>query len=184
VFEGFAGGGINDGVGSIECDIDVGNLCGKAGHVMLDDDVGLIVTAAGMMGMMGWEALASFSAVGATCTGTSLRPSCAGNTGVDGDGDPQEGRSAGGLFLCFCCTATALPWVDGGGNICDDGGYAAGDRGGPSEALWCWSAWWSDSGGECRHWDRGWHRWLDSCGSWHCGVIWRHPRKWCGACGR
>jgi hypothetical protein len=69
VFEGFDGRGINDDVGSVECDGDVGNFCGEAGHVMLDDDVGLIVTAAGVMS---WEALASFSAVGATCVGMSL----------------------------------------------------------------------------------------------------------------
>jgi hypothetical protein len=31
---------------------------------MLDDYVGLIVTALGVMGMLGWEALALFSAVG------------------------------------------------------------------------------------------------------------------------
>jgi hypothetical protein len=28
MFEGFAGGGINDGVGSVEFGIDIGNLCG------------------------------------------------------------------------------------------------------------------------------------------------------------
>jgi hypothetical protein len=72
VFEGFAGGGINDGVGSVECNSDVGNLCGEAGDVMLDDDVGMNVTASGMMGLMGWEALATFSAVGATRAGASL----------------------------------------------------------------------------------------------------------------
>jgi hypothetical protein len=50
-------------VWSVECDSDVGNLCGDAGHVMFADDVGLIVTAAGVMGMMGWKALATLSAV-------------------------------------------------------------------------------------------------------------------------
>jgi hypothetical protein len=67
VFDGFAGGGINDGVGSVECGSDVVNVCGEAGHVVLDDYVGLIVTAPGMMGMLGmlgWEVLALFSAVG------------------------------------------------------------------------------------------------------------------------
>jgi hypothetical protein len=58
-----ASGGINDGVGSVECGIHVGYLCCEAGHVVLDEYVGLIVTASGMMGMMGWEALALFSAV-------------------------------------------------------------------------------------------------------------------------
>jgi hypothetical protein len=72
------GGGINDGVDSVECNGDVGYLCGKAGHVMFDDDVGLIVTVASVMGMMGLEALATFSAVGAICAGTSLQPSCGG----------------------------------------------------------------------------------------------------------
>jgi hypothetical protein len=48
---------------------------------MLDDDVGLIVNAAGVMGMMGSEALASFSAVGATCVVTSLRPCSASDDG-------------------------------------------------------------------------------------------------------
>jgi hypothetical protein len=176
VFEGFTGGGINDGVGSVKYDSNAGIFLGKSGHVMLDDDVGLIVTAAGvmgmmgMMGMMGWETLALFSAVGATCTGTSLRPSCAGNSGVDGDAGPQEGGSVGVLFLYFCCTMTVLPCVDGGGNVCDDGGYAAGDRGGTSDAIWRWSACWSDSGGNCRHWGCGWHRWRVICWSWHWGV--------------
>jgi hypothetical protein len=32
--------------------------------VVLDDYVGLIVNASGVMGMMGWEELALFSAVG------------------------------------------------------------------------------------------------------------------------
>jgi hypothetical protein len=40
------------------------DLCGGAGHVVLDDYVGLIVTVLGVMCMMGWEALALFSAVG------------------------------------------------------------------------------------------------------------------------
>jgi hypothetical protein len=65
VFKGFAGGGINDGVGSVECGSDIGNLCGESGHVVLDDYVGLMVTALGVMGMLGWEAL--FSAVGTAC---------------------------------------------------------------------------------------------------------------------
>jgi hypothetical protein len=101
VFKDFTGGGNSDSVGSKECDIDVGNLYGEAGHVMLDDDMGLIVTDVGVMDMMGWEALASFSAVGATCTGTSIRPSCAGNAGVDGDAGPQESGSVGGLCVCL-----------------------------------------------------------------------------------
>jgi hypothetical protein len=102
VFEGFSGGGINDGVGSVECDGDVGNLCGEAGYVMFDDYVGLIVTVAGVMDMMGWEELNTFSAVGATCSGMSLQPSCADNTGVDGDAGAEESGSVGGLCLCFC----------------------------------------------------------------------------------
>jgi hypothetical protein len=61
------GGGINDVVGSVECGSDIGSLCGEAGHVVLDDYVGLMVTALGMVGVMGWEALASFSAVGTAC---------------------------------------------------------------------------------------------------------------------
>jgi hypothetical protein len=32
--------------------------------MVLDDYVGLMVTALGMLGMLGWEALASFYAVG------------------------------------------------------------------------------------------------------------------------
>jgi hypothetical protein len=70
VFEGFAGGGINDGVGSVECRSDVGKLCGEAGHMVLHEYVGLLVTALGvmgMMGMMGWEALALFSAMVTAC---------------------------------------------------------------------------------------------------------------------
>jgi hypothetical protein len=149
VFEGFIGGDINDGVGSVEYDSDVGNLCGKAGHVMLDDDVGLIVTA---VGVMGWEALASFSAVGATCVGTSLQSGGAGDAGMGGYAGPEESGSFGGFCLCFCCTATALPWVDGGDNVCGDRGDAAGDRGGQSDALWFWGGWWSAGGGNCRHW--------------------------------
>jgi hypothetical protein len=143
VFEGFAGGCINDGAGSVECNTDVGNLCGEAGHVMLDDDVGLIVTAAGMMG---WEVLASFSAVGVTCAGTSLRPGGAGDAGVDGYAVPEESGSFGGFCLCFCFTATALPWVDGGGNVCGDRGDSAGDRSGPGDALWGWSSCWGNWG--------------------------------------
>jgi hypothetical protein len=67
MFKGFAGGGINDGVVSVEFGSDIGNLCGEAGHVVLDDYVGLIVTALGVMGMLGWEVLAFFSAVGTAC---------------------------------------------------------------------------------------------------------------------
>jgi hypothetical protein len=136
VFEGVAGGGINDGVGSVECDSDVGNLCGEAGRVMLDDDVGLIVIT---VDVMGWEALASFSAVGATCVGKSLRPGGAGDAGMDGYAGPEESGSFVGFCLCFCCTATAFPWVDGTGNICGDRGDATGDRGGPSDAIWGYS---------------------------------------------
>jgi hypothetical protein len=67
MFKGFTGGGINDSVGSVECSSDIGNLCGEAGHVVPDDYVGLMVTSLGVMGMLGWEALASFSAVGTAC---------------------------------------------------------------------------------------------------------------------
>jgi hypothetical protein len=67
MFKGFVDGGINDGVVSVECGSDIGNLCGEAGHVMLDDYVGLTVTALGVMGMLGWEALALFSAVRTAC---------------------------------------------------------------------------------------------------------------------
>jgi hypothetical protein len=67
MFKVFTGGGINDDVGSVECGSDIGDLYGEAGHVVLDDYVGLTVTALGVMGMLGWEALASFSAVGTVC---------------------------------------------------------------------------------------------------------------------
>jgi hypothetical protein len=67
MLKGFTGGGINDGVGSVECRSDIGNLCGEACHVVLDDYVALMVTALGVIGMLGWEALASFSAVGTAC---------------------------------------------------------------------------------------------------------------------
>jgi hypothetical protein len=72
VFEDFADCGINDGVGSVECDSHVGIFFGEADHVMIDDGVGLVVTAAGMMGLLGWEALVTFYAVGATPAGASL----------------------------------------------------------------------------------------------------------------
>jgi hypothetical protein len=67
MFKCFTGGGISDGMGSAECGSDIGNLCGEAGHVVLDDYGGLMVIALGVMGMLSWEALASFYAVGTAC---------------------------------------------------------------------------------------------------------------------
>jgi hypothetical protein len=67
VFKVFAGKGMNDGVGSVECGSDIRNLCGEAGHVMLDDCMGLTVTELGVMVMLDWEALALFSALGTAC---------------------------------------------------------------------------------------------------------------------
>jgi hypothetical protein len=46
---------------------------------------------------------------------------------VDGDAGSEESSSVGGFCLCFCCMAMALPWVDGGGDVCGDGGDSAGD---------------------------------------------------------
>jgi hypothetical protein len=46
---------------------------------------------------------------------------------VDGDAGLEESSSVGGFYLCFCCTVMALPWVDGGGYICGDGGNSTGD---------------------------------------------------------
>jgi hypothetical protein len=62
VLVGFAGGCIYDGGGGVECSNDVSDLGGKDGHVMLNDDVGFNVAATGVMRMMGWEALSTFSA--------------------------------------------------------------------------------------------------------------------------
>jgi hypothetical protein len=89
VLEGFTGGCIYGGVGGVECSIDVCDMGGENGHVMLADDVGLNVAEAGVMGMMGWEALSTFSALGASCGGTTFGPSCAGSTWVDGDAGPK-----------------------------------------------------------------------------------------------
>jgi hypothetical protein len=116
MFVGFAGGCIYEGVGGVKCSSNVGDLGGNAGQVVLYDNVGLNMAATGAMGMMGWEALSTFSAVGASCGGTTLGPSCAGNAGVDVDAGLQESGSVGGLFLYFCGTTSTLtlPWVNGG----------------------------------------------------------------------
>jgi hypothetical protein len=90
VLVGFAGGCIYDGVCGVECFGDVIDVGVKAVHMMLNDNVGLDVAAAGVMGMMNLEALSKFSVVGASCGGTTFGPRCAGNSGVGGDAGPQE----------------------------------------------------------------------------------------------
>jgi hypothetical protein len=46
---------------------------------------------------------------------------------VDGDAGSEESGLVVGFCMCFCCTATALPWVDCGVDVCGDGGDSAGD---------------------------------------------------------
>jgi hypothetical protein len=145
VLEGFAHCCIDEGVGRVECSGNVCDLCGKNIHVMLDYDVGMKLLTAGMNGMMGWEALSTFSAVGASCAGSTFGSRGAGKAWMNGDAGPQESGSVSGIILGFCCTASILAWVFGGGDVCGNGNDAAGDCCGPCEALRRWCAQWCDS---------------------------------------
>jgi hypothetical protein len=99
MFEGFAGGGIDDGVITVEDNCGGCDLGSKAGGVVRDDNVLLVGVVLNMVGLLCGEAMVAPAAMVAAVGGSSFGPGDTLDTGVDCDASLEERHAVSGVFL-------------------------------------------------------------------------------------